>query len=167
MEGVKGSLSNSSLFANGEEMNVDKIDILITALIIICVVLGSLVAFLVNELRFYKKTITINYDLKLKDAKIAEIGLGSAKNLVSPEDFKINAAKLRTKLVHGLETKNHSDVGTLAWTILNHAGFENYVESDSRKEIEKALTRLLINGDSDATRRFLESVADSVCASIN
>ncbi|MCX6786993.1 MAG: hypothetical protein NTY93_00475 [Candidatus Kaiserbacteria bacterium] len=84
---------------------------------------------------------------------------------IRPEDFRIRADKLRDKLLEGLATKKHPDTGTRAYCILSHAGFEEYVESKSRGEIQEALTRHLLNGDDEATKRFIETVADSVAIS--
>jgi hypothetical protein len=101
--------------------------------------------------------------LGLKDSKV-DVGLDPAVNLpVKPEDFRIKVEKLREKLLHGFETKQHPDTETQAWCILEHAGFRAYVESNSRSEIQKGLTRLLLNGDDEATKRFLETVANSIC----
>lgn len=146
---------------------IEGMDIVIAAFVLVIAVLAGVVIFLVNELRFYKKTTNINFDLGLKDAKIAELGLGSAKDLVRPDDFKISVEKLRKKLLEGFEKKNHPDTETLAYCILEHAGVGAYVEGASRIEIQKALTRLLLNEDVNAIRGFLSALAQSICDSVN
>ena len=93
-----------------------------------------------------------------------ETGVEPIKVPVSPTDFIVQADKLREKLLHGLETKNHPDTDTRAYCILDHAGMSAIVESESLLSVRKALTRLLLNGDEDATKRFLETLADSVAA---
>lgn len=103
--------------------------------------------------------------LGLKDSQVT-VGLDSAVAIpIKPEDFRIREEKLREKLLNGLATKKHPDTETQAWCILEHVGFKAYVDDKSRTEAQKALTRLLLNGDDDATRRFLETLAHSVCVS--
>jgi hypothetical protein len=99
--------------------------------------------------------------LGLKDGQVTT-GLAPATLSIRPEDFQIRADKLREKLLHGFETEKHPDTGTLAYCILDHAGVDEMLDGKSWTEAKEALTRLLSNGDMDATKRFLETLADSV-----
>ncbi len=100
--------------------------------------------------------------LGLKDSRM-ETGLVPATLSIRPEDFQVQADKLYERLLSGLGTKKHPDLGTRAWSILNHAGIDEVVDGDSRHEAQSALTRLLINSDEEATKNFLRTLADSVC----
>ena len=101
----------------------------------------------------------------LKDSQVTT-GLSPAKLSIRPEDFLVHADKLREKLLHGLETEKHPNTGTLAYCILNHAGVDEMVDGKSWTEIQAALTRLLANGDNDAAKRFLETLANSICSAM-
>jgi hypothetical protein len=102
--------------------------------------------------------------LGLKDTKVA-IGTEVVSELpIKPEDFLIQEEKLCEKLLRGYETRKHPDTGTYAWCILDHVGFHHYVDNKTQTEAQKALTRLLLNGDDEAIRKFLTTLAHSVCA---
>lgn len=99
--------------------------------------------------------------LGMKDAQInSEVEPVSIT--IRPDDFQIKADRLRAKLLHGFQVKDHPDTETLAWCILEHAGLGAYVENKSRTEIQKALTRLLLNGEAKAITSFLSTLADSI-----
>lgn len=170
------SFSKFKPLCMGEKMfdKISNVDIIITAFILICAVLAGVVIFLSNEYRYLakelleaKKTVIIDFGLSLKDAKISDLGLNSADLPIRPEDFKINVEMLRKKLLHGYEVKKHEDTEVLAYCILEHAGIGAYVEVKSKSQIQDALTRLLLNEDSDAVKSFLSAVAQSICDSAN
>ncbi len=83
---------------------------------------------------------------------------------INPIDFKISANKLREKLLKEFETEDHPDISTRAFCILQQAGARDAMENESASKVQKALTRLLVNEDDDATRTFLVTIADSVAA---
>ena len=99
--------------------------------------------------------------LGLKDTGVVT-GLAPATLSIRSEDFRVQADKVYQKLVNGLKVKEHPDTGILAYCILRHAGVDNMVNNQSSIELQKALTRLLLNGDDEATKRFLRTLADSV-----
>lgn len=99
--------------------------------------------------------------LGLKNAKV-DVGLKDVKLSIRPEDFQVRADKLYAKLLDGLATRTHPSTGTLAYCILDHAGIYDIMDSGSIQEVKKALTRLLNNGDEEAIKHFLETLADSV-----
>jgi hypothetical protein len=99
--------------------------------------------------------------LGLKDGRVTT-NLSQAKLAIRPEDFQIRADKLKEQLLRRLETEGHEDIGTRAYCILDHAGMSPILNSQSFAEAKAALVRLLINGDNEATRRFLETLAESV-----
>jgi hypothetical protein len=82
---------------------------------------------------------------------------------IDPTKFQINRDLLYKKLIHALDTKKHPNTGTLAYCILDGAGVGELVDSSSFQELQKALTRLLTNEDGGAIRKFLETVAESIC----
>lgn len=103
--------------------------------------------------------------LGLQESKITT-GMTPVSIPINPDDFKIETDTLREKLLEGLKTKKkdfEEDIPTYAFVILNHAGLMKIMDANSRRESEEALIRLLLNGNVDATKRFLEALAESVC----
>lgn len=139
--------------------NIEGIDIVIAALLLITFALLATVILLLNELRHYKKTTVIQ--LGLKDNSLTT-GVEAKKLHVNPADFVINKDKLRERLLDAFKKKEHPDISTLAYCILAHAGLYELLDSDSAASLKKALTRLLNNGNERATISFLNTIADSV-----
>lgn len=163
-------------------MEGEKMQILVGVLATLCFVLTA------GLVLGWKKFNSLNYDIQCNSTALSNIyaqitrlpapvqniihlefknpnvdaGVGLVKMSVRPEDFELNVERLRTILLHGFETKEHPDMSTRAYTILDHAGLDKVLENKSWSSCNKALTRLLINGDDRATRRFLETLADSV-----
>ncbi len=81
---------------------------------------------------------------------------------INPEDFQVKREKIVARLMHEFATEKHSSIPTRAFCMLNHAGVREMLTNQSANELDAALTRLLVNEDDDATKRFLETVADSV-----
>lgn len=104
--------------------------------------------------------------LGLRDGRVTT-GLIPATISIRPEDFQIRADKLREKLLEALENESHPNTGTLAYCILNRGGIYEMLESKSAQESQKALARLLNNNEKEATKRFLETLAESVSHAIN
>lgn len=144
----------------------------------LCVVLAALVVWGRNHLllklaEIHKNMAAINetvakmpvvqnvIHLGLKEGRF-KTGVAATRLPIRPEDFQVNAEKLYNRLVHGLKVKDHDDVGVRAYCIFNHAGLPDILEGGSKREAEKALTRLLINADEEAIKRFFRTIADSV-----
>ena len=84
------------------------------------------------------------------------------------EDFKVNPMCLYEKLLQKLYNTTESEtlmqnVTSRAYCILDHAGVEAIITTESRRHIQSALERLLINGDEEAIKRFLFTAAESIC----
>ncbi len=99
--------------------------------------------------------------LGMKDGRV-NTDLTPVTLSIRPEDFLIRADKLCEKLLHGLATESHPNTSTLAYCVLKHAGLDNMLDGQSWGEAQKALTRLLTNGDDEATQRFLSTLASSI-----
>ncbi len=108
------------------------------------------------------KAVTNIIHLGLKDSRMTT-GLVPASLSIRPEDFAVNADKLYANLVKGLTERVNHNLGIRAFCIIKDAGVREMVSTTSANEAEQALTRLLNNGDEDATKRFLRTLADSVC----
>lgn len=158
MEGVRGSLSNSSLFVKGEV----KMQLALGFLIATCIALA--IALYITWTKLNSKTpikVQNVIHLGLKDGRITT-GLTPTTLSVRPEDFQVRADKLREALMKQFETEDHPDISVRAYCILKQAGVREMLDPKSASEAEKVLTRLLVNEDSDAVRRFLETLADSI-----
>ena len=92
-----------------------------------------------------------------------------AKGLsIKVEDFKVSSARLYKKLLQRFYSSAESEslmqnVTSRAYCILDHAGVEAIITTESRRVIQNALERLLINGDEEAIRQFLFTAAESIC----
>ena len=109
--------------------------------------------------------ITNVIHLGLKDGR-ATTDLLPINLKIKPEDFVLNKVKVLSRLIYGLEKKRQifaDQPETRAYLILDNAGLIHVFDSNSRSEVQKALTRLLINEDDEATKRFLETLAESIC----
>ncbi len=83
---------------------------------------------------------------------------------IKPENFVINANKLTEILIGRLKTEKHPDIETRAYCILAHCGLSDILENKSWHESKRALIPLLINGDEEATKTYLKTLAESICA---
>ncbi len=86
---------------------------------------------------------------------------------VKPEDFKIRGEALREKLLRSFaESRENFEKHTATWAyvILDRSGINEILDATSRSSTKQALTRLLLNGDENAVRRFLETLSDSIVA---
>ena len=93
---------------------------------------------------------------------------GDLVDCVEVEDFRVQSARLYEKLLQQFHTTGQiqgfvENVEARSYSILTHAGVEAIVTSDSRRKLDKALTRLLINGDEEAIKSFLLTTAESIC----
>ena len=92
-----------------------------------------------------------------------------AKGLsIKVEDFKVSSARLYKKLLQRFYSSAESEslmqnVTSRAYCILDHAGVEAIITTESRRVIQNALERLLINGDEEAIKQFLFTAAESIC----
>ncbi|MCX6702175.1 MAG: hypothetical protein NTX96_03220, partial [Candidatus Zambryskibacteria bacterium] len=99
--------------------------------------------------------------LGLQDGQVTT-GLMPATVSIRPEDFKVNADRLYENLVKEAFSKADRDLGIRAWCILKNSGVRDMVSRDSANEVEKALTRLLNNGERESIKQFLRTLADSI-----
>ena len=83
---------------------------------------------------------------------------------VDPKGFVVKADKLKKILLQHLADVNNGDKSIKAYCITARSGIRNILDNKSVNEVDKALTRLLINEDEEATKRFLETLADSVAS---
>ncbi len=79
-----------------------------------------------------RKPATTNIiHLGLKNADITIAGLEPVTLALRPGEFQVRVDKLTEKLIHGLATKQHADVGTRAYCILDHAGMQEILSSQT------------------------------------
>jgi hypothetical protein len=102
--------------------------------------------------------------LGLKDGR-ATTDLVPVALAIRPEDFQVNANLLYDALLYQMEEvgkrqKNCPD--TWACCIIQNSGIQRLLDNQSFLDAWQALIRLLINGDKEATLRFLRTLADSV-----
>ncbi|MDD4290397.1 MAG: hypothetical protein PHH83_03960 [Patescibacteria group bacterium] len=107
----------------------------------------------------------IHLDLKKVDL---DTKLGKIQLPITASDFVVKAENLYQVLIAEYNTykqrlkERKTDLSTAVWCIISHAGLGEIIESVSKAKIDEALTRLLINKDDDATKRFLKILAESV-----
>lgn len=87
---------------------------------------------------------------------------------IKPEEFEPKKEELRKSMHSVLEEKVESykkkdgridQPDTVAFVILNHSGFDQFVEYDVKKKAQGALARLIANQDLSAAKRFLTTLA--------
>ncbi|MDP3975253.1 MAG: hypothetical protein Q8P88_03155 [Candidatus Jorgensenbacteria bacterium] len=84
---------------------------------------------------------------------------------ITPEEFEPKREELRKNLHQVLDERLESKKGkiddpdTWAFVILNHAGFDLFVDSNVRAKAQNALGRLLANNNVPAAKRFLTTLA--------
>ncbi len=81
---------------------------------------------------------------------------------ISPEQFEANKPAIKARLLQGLETEEHPDPDTLAYCVLDRGAYRNFVSAETASSVQKALGRLLVNGDNAATKAFLEEIVDKL-----
>ena len=82
---------------------------------------------------------------------------------IKPENFVVNVEKLKKLLLERLEKEKSEDPYTKALCILDHAGLGSVVDGPL-SNLSKPLARLLINDDIDSAKKYLETLAESICA---
>lgn len=95
----------------------------------------------------------------------AVLSLSPASLKISPERFEANKGQLRKGLLRALkdsELKGYSEPSTRAFCILNASGWENFVEGDTRLAAQRALARLIVNGDEEGLRALCEELVDKL-----
>ena len=76
-----------------------------------------------------------------------------------------NLSVLKESLSRALSSAQHEDVGTRAYMILSRSGMDEFldeVNDTARLEAKKLLTQHLVNGDGEATKKFLSDLVDAV-----
>jgi len=79
-----------------------------------------------------------------------------------PKTLRPNPDKIYQRLVTAFENEKHPSLDTLAYIIMDRSGLNEILSPKSRGEVKAALVRLLVNGDKDATLKFLRTLADSL-----
>ena len=92
----------------------------------------------------------------------AVLKLEPASLKIKPEDFEANKPVLKTKLLKCLDSERSPDADTKAFCILNHSGWDAFVESETRRNAQVALSRLIANEDKAAAVWFLEELVDKL-----
>lgn len=84
---------------------------------------------------------------------------------IKPEEFEPKKEQLRENMHQVLNERMEYKKGkidepdTWAFVILNHSGFDQFVEGDVRRKAQNALARLLTNKNIPAAKRFLTTLA--------
>ena len=90
------------------------------------------------------------------------LAIAPASLKVDPAKFEPNKERLKSLLLEKLATVQHPDPSTRAWCVLNHAGFEEFVDYDTSKGVKNALARLIVNGEMGEAQHFLREVVDKL-----
>ncbi|MEK7212082.1 MAG: hypothetical protein AAB686_00195 [Patescibacteria group bacterium] len=83
-------------------------------------------------------------------------------------DFEAKRDALKAALLVQLEEQLGKDKtwrnqpDTMAWCVLDHSGFKLFVESDVAQKAQKALGRLLANGETEKARKFIVKLANAL-----
>ena len=77
---------------------------------------------------------------------------------IFPKEFLPKKDLLKKKVLEAFQDEKHPCPDTLAFCILNHSGFNGFVEGSTRQNIQRALARLLVNEDEKQIRKDRKSV---------
>ncbi len=82
---------------------------------------------------------------------------------IKPEDFEPKREELREKMLAVMEEKRGAyerkgSASTWAYCILDHSGFNEFINADTQLKVKPALARLLANGNNVATKRFITMI---------
>ena len=81
---------------------------------------------------------------------------------IDPADFEPQRPVIRERLMKAFETETHPDPGTLAYCILDHSGWNEFVDGKTFQDAQKALGRLLANKNTKAAKKFLGTLVDQL-----
>jgi hypothetical protein len=124
--------------------------ILVNCLISMLVLLTLVIGF---------KRTTLRLDRIIEGQRLSTIIKLEPTSLeISPEDFEANKEILKQKLLDVFAEEKHPSPSTRAYCILNHSGYDIFVEGNTRLKIQNALARLLVNNNTTKTKRFLGKI---------
>ena len=88
---------------------------------------------------------------------------------VDPAKFEPNKERLLGRMIEELLVSKNwvpgnwkRDPSTAAFCVLNHSGFDQFVDAETRGGVQNTLARLIVNGEMDEARRFLQEVVDKL-----
>lgn len=86
---------------------------------------------------------------------------------IDPARFEVNKPELTRRLLTALEQrweKKDTMVGTdgVANLVTDQSGIKRFVTDETKTNVRRALTRLIINNDKEGARRFLEVVVNQL-----
>lgn len=175
MEGAFGLFQMISLYAE------NAMQFALGALTVLCVVLIVALMWVARKVLPQLREVSVNLDqvwkelsklpapvqniihLGLKDGQVTS-GIAPVGLSIRPEDFKVNVERLYANMLKTLQEEPgyDRDPPTAAFCVIKHSGLRDMLDHKSAGEAEKALTRLLVNGDDEVVKRFLRTLADSV-----
>ncbi len=159
------------------EMSTGNIVLVVILVIVFSAPLLALTAFIWRLSRTHFEFVeNVKKDLYVLAADLAQIAASKRLSVIltveakagikvpDPQQFEPNRKVLRAKMLaclgHELDRKTPGETG--AYCVLNRSGFELFVESEVRSNAQKALGRLIANGDEAGAREFVNTLADAL-----
>ena len=133
--------------------------------ILMVAVAGLLVLVLVRLERIMRINQSIhqsNQEIVVELRRIAEgqrlsmvLTISPSSLTIDPEEFEPQRPIIRERLLKAFETEQHPNPGTLAYCILDHSGWHEFVDGVTFQTAQIALGRLLANKNRKKAKRFL------------
>lgn len=113
-----------------------------------------------RELEAIKKAI---FQLPMIEVrKLEEILNLELKSGVSPEIFRASKEALKKRVAVAILNEHHPSPDTQAFVVLDRSGLALFLDSTTRALLQKALGRLIANGDMEGAKVFLSEVIDQL-----
>ena len=110
-----------------------------------------------------------NQELVTELRRIAEgqrlsmiLTISPASLTIDPAEFEPQRPVIRERLLKALETEQHPNPGTLAYCILDHSGWKEFVDGKTFQSAQTALGRLLTNKNTAGAKRFLAALVNQL-----
>lgn len=148
-----------------------------TLLLVLVGFFGVLIWGLMFDLRSVQKSndLIIDYLQTLDRGIVSELrrltegqrlstvlSISPASLKIDPSVFEPKRSAVRERMLKEFETQNHPNPGTRAYCILDHSGWEKFVDAKTFLAAQNALGRLLVNDDKVAARSFVEELVDKL-----
>lgn len=133
-----------------------------TGIVVMSFVVGVLAALMVYAIHRIERIGELLTDI-LEGQRLSTIlEIGPTSLRVKPEDFEPNRARLKARVAKTMTEKSHPNPETLAYCILEGTGLPLFLELEARNKLQKALGRLLANGDREKAELLLEDVIEQL-----
>lgn len=94
------------------------------------------------------------------------LDIKGAELSVTPEQFEPKSTEI-LKIISELINKkaeSYDAPSTWAYVVMSHSGLNQFLNSDTRRKTEEALTRLRSNGDTQGALAFMHDFVGQLCA---